>query len=223
MWRFALALSRQSADRRGFQPAARTVRGAFTRCGSAASGSVGVAAGPASRSSLRLKLRSALGQGAAVFHVLRVRPNQALQRTGRVSGSTVRSWNQARRQFGRPLNTPLLGAFKRPAMRHLFTFSLGVLLVLVAGCSSTPRFESRSHALENPEVEEVLIKKLASEEFDRLGSRGVEAVKARGGHLEAVKLVGDVAVVTTTSRGHSSIERALEASRRDMHGVASGT
>ena len=38
-----------------------------------------------------------------------MRPNQALQRTGSVCGFTVRSGNQARRQFGRPLNTSSLG------------------------------------------------------------------------------------------------------------------
>ena len=44
--------------------------------------------------SSRLKLHSALGQGAALFHVRRVRPNQALQRTGSVRGFTLLPRNQ---------------------------------------------------------------------------------------------------------------------------------
>ena len=57
----------------------------------------------------RLKLGCSSDRPSAVVHALRVRPNQALQRTGSVCGFTVRSLFQARRRFGRPLNASSLG------------------------------------------------------------------------------------------------------------------
>ena len=54
------------------------------------------------------RLAGSLVQSAASL-IRRVRPNQALQRTGSVCGFTLLSLFQARRQFGRPLNTSSLG------------------------------------------------------------------------------------------------------------------
>ncbi len=59
--------------------------------GSAAFSSVRVSSVPSLRSSPGLGRHSAVHQGAAVFHALRVRPNQALQRTGSVCGFTLLS------------------------------------------------------------------------------------------------------------------------------------
>ena len=108
-------------------------------------------------------------------------------------------------------------------MRHTSIYLFSVVLALVAGCSSSARFESRSYALVNPEVESALISKLADEEFVRLGRRGIKAVQERGGKLEGLEVIDGVAVLTTTSRGHSAVKQALDKSRRDARSVAAGT
>ena len=71
------------------------------------------------------RLAGSLVQSAASL-IRRVRPNQALQRTGSVCGFTLLSLFQARRQFGRPLNTSSLGRTNRAVGGSLSRCSWGV-------------------------------------------------------------------------------------------------
>lgn len=100
-------------------------------------------------------------------------------------------------------------------MRFASILSLFAMVFLVVGCSSAPRFETRSYALQNTDVEWEIINRTTSEEIVRLGDRAFDAAEQRGGKLEGATLKGDVAVVTTTPRGHSAIKKSLEESRRN--------
>ena len=86
---FRASVRRQSADRRAFQPVGVTVRGSLVSCGSAACGSSRVLA--ACLAAFFVAARAASLTRSAASHARRVRPNQALQRTGNVCGFTLLS------------------------------------------------------------------------------------------------------------------------------------
>ncbi|MBB6440460.1 hypothetical protein HNQ78_000181 [Phycisphaera mikurensis] len=99
--------SRTSADRRRFRPPVPAVRGAVVRCGLAAPRRPGVVAARFAAVGVAAPARRPSGRRPSPLYASP--PNQALQRTGRVCGFTVLFLFQARRQFGRPLNTSSLG------------------------------------------------------------------------------------------------------------------
>ena len=80
---------RPSADRRGFQPVGVTVRGSLVSFRSLACGSPRVL--PARLAASVVAAQAASLARSAAIHARRVRPNQALQRTGSVPGFTLLS------------------------------------------------------------------------------------------------------------------------------------
>lgn len=88
------------------------------------------------------------------------------------------------------------------------------------GCSSTSRLESHSYALQNADVEHVLISRVIDDEFARLGAdQAIDLVHKRGGKLDVILMKDDVAIVTITPRGHAAIRNSLDASRHDIKAV----